>query len=114
VDSDAEAIGRFHAVTVPVFGDIGVTARRLLADANVGRVQTIDQRDDVASRCEIWDAEEKRRRAADDHGLGVASAPLFAVLAQHTPKHAGESRSTSEQHLLVRAILRLARPVSTY
>src|SRR5882757_9901640 len=33
VDSDPDAIGRFHAVTVPLFGDIGVTARSLLVRA---------------------------------------------------------------------------------
>jgi thiamine pyrophosphate-dependent acetolactate synthase large subunit-like protein/nitrite reductase/ring-hydroxylating ferredoxin subunit len=87
VDSDAEAIGRFHAVTVPLFGDIGVAARRLLADADARGLQTVDQRDDVASRCTIWD-EEKQRRATDDHGLGVASAPLFAALTRHTPENA--------------------------
>src|SRR4029077_12174170 len=29
VDSEADALGRFHPVTVPVLGDIAVTARRL-------------------------------------------------------------------------------------
>ncbi len=87
VDSDPDAIGRFHAVTVPLFGDVGVTARRLLEAAIVNDVQTVDQRADVAARCEIWDA-EKQRRGADDHGLGVASAPLFAALTRHTPENA--------------------------
>jgi pyruvate oxidase len=41
----------------------------------------------VAARCTIWDT-EKQRRGADDHGLGVASAPLFAALTRHTPENA--------------------------
>ncbi len=87
VDSDPDAIGRFHAVTVPLFGDIGVTARRLLDDASRVSVQTNDQRDDVASRKAIWHA-EKKRRALDDNGRGVASAPLFEALTRHTPENA--------------------------
>jgi pyruvate oxidase len=87
VDAEPSALGRFHAVTVPVLGDIAVTARRLLADANAARVQTIDQRDDVAARRAIW-SEEKTRRLADDRGEGVASAALFDALTRHTPQDA--------------------------
>jgi thiamine pyrophosphate-dependent acetolactate synthase large subunit-like protein/nitrite reductase/ring-hydroxylating ferredoxin subunit len=87
VDADPDALGRFHAVTVPMLGDIAVTARRLLAECNANGVTTVDQRDDVAARCMIWD-EEKARRAGDDRGQGVASAPLFAALSRHTPEHA--------------------------
>ncbi len=87
VDSDPDAIGRFHAVTVPLFGDVGVTARRLLTDANAVSVKTVDQRDDVASRKAIWHA-EKERRSRDDNGRGVASAPLFEALGRHTPEDA--------------------------
>ena len=85
VDSEPDAIGRFHAVTVPLFGDVGVTARRLLVDANTLRVNTVDQRDDVAARKAIWHA-EKERRTLDDNGRGVASAFLFEALARHTPE----------------------------
>ncbi len=84
VDTDPAALGRFHAVTVPMLGDIGVTARAMLTDAHANRVQTIDQRSDVAARRAIWN-EEKERRHGDDHGLGVASAPLFAAVTHATP-----------------------------
>jgi len=87
VDSDPDAIGRFHPVTVPLLGDIAVVARRLLADSVVGDAHPVDQRDDVASRRAIWHS-EKERRASDDRGLGVASAPLFAALSRHTPEGA--------------------------
>jgi len=87
VDADPDAIGRFHAVAVPILGDVGVCARRLLAGADDGAVRPVDQRADVAARRAIWHA-EKERRAADDHGRGVASAPLFAALGRHTPDNA--------------------------
>jgi pyruvate oxidase len=87
VDADPDAIGRFHPVTVPVLGDVGVTARRLLAEVDARAVQSVDQRADVATRRSIWHA-EKERRAGDDHRLGVASAPLFEMLARHAPSGA--------------------------
>jgi thiamine pyrophosphate-dependent acetolactate synthase large subunit-like protein len=87
VDSEPAALGRFHSVTVPVLGDIGVTARELLAACDTALVQTIDQRDDVAARRAIWD-QEKRRRLGDDHGKGVSSAAVFEALTRHVPEHA--------------------------
>jgi thiamine pyrophosphate-dependent acetolactate synthase large subunit-like protein/nitrite reductase/ring-hydroxylating ferredoxin subunit len=84
VDTEPAALGRFHAVTLPVLGDIAVTARRLLRDADGATLQTIDQRDDVAARRAIW-SEEKRRRLTDDRGQGVASAAVFDALTRHTP-----------------------------
>jgi thiamine pyrophosphate-dependent acetolactate synthase large subunit-like protein/nitrite reductase/ring-hydroxylating ferredoxin subunit len=87
IDSEHGALGRFHAVTVPVLGDVGVTARRMLASADAAHVRTTDQRPDVAARRAIWH-EEKERRARDDHGRGVASAAVFASLSAHTPPDA--------------------------
>jgi pyruvate oxidase len=87
IDADVQALGRFHAVTVPVLGDIAVTARRLLRDVDGASVTTIDQRDDVAARRTIWAAEKERRRV-DDRGNGVASAAVFDALTRHTPEHA--------------------------
>ncbi len=87
VDADPDALGRFHAVTVPLLGDVGVTAGLLLADADARGVQTVNQRADVAARRTIWQA-EKERRGFDDRGTGVASAPLFEALARHTPENA--------------------------
>jgi pyruvate oxidase len=77
VDFDPMALGRFHPVTVPVLGHVGVTARMLLS--SVGDGDHVDQRDDVAERWAIWRA-EKQRRALDDRGHGVSSAALFASL----------------------------------
>jgi thiamine pyrophosphate-dependent acetolactate synthase large subunit-like protein len=87
VDAEPNALGRFHAVTVPLLGDVAVTARRLTAEAGAANVQTIDQTADVATRCAIWD-EEKTRRRRDDRGLGVASASVFDALTRHTPENA--------------------------
>src|SRR5262249_57344356 len=85
VDYDPMALGRFHPVTVPVLGHVGVTARLLaerLAAREPGSIaERDDQAADVAERWAIWRA-EKERRLADDRGHGVASA---APLAAPTP-----------------------------
>jgi pyruvate oxidase len=89
VDAEPDALGRFHAVTVPVLGDIAVTARRFRRDLDAGSEATkaVDQRPDVAARLAIWQ-EEKARRVTDDRGQGVASAALFAALSHHVPADA--------------------------
>lgn len=82
VDVDPDALGRFHPVTAPVLGHVGVTARLFAAGTPATPPpQRVDPRADVAERWSIWRA-EKARRAADDHGRGIASAALFAALTR--------------------------------
>src|SRR5438477_3337516 len=56
IDSEPDALGRFHSVTVPVFGDIAVTARRLVHELATGTAHSnaVDQRTDVTTRRAIW------------------------------------------------------------
>ncbi len=86
VDFDAMALGKFHAVDVPVWGEIGVTAA-LLQNAVADGIATDDQRPDVAARWAIWRA-EKRSREDDDSGHGVNSASIFAAMNRHVPEDA--------------------------
>jgi thiamine pyrophosphate-dependent acetolactate synthase large subunit-like protein len=86
VDADPMAAGRFHPVTVPVLGDVGVTAG-LLREGVAAGCAAVDQRPDVAERWAIWRA-EKRRRAADDSGRGVSSAAVFDALSRLAPDDA--------------------------
>jgi thiamine pyrophosphate-dependent acetolactate synthase large subunit-like protein/nitrite reductase/ring-hydroxylating ferredoxin subunit len=85
VDTDPMALGRFHPVTVPVLGDVGVTAALLAAQLDGG--DRVDQRADVAERWAIWRA-EKKRRVDDDRGRGVASAAVFDTLSRLLPADA--------------------------
>lgn len=86
VDHDPLQLGKFHPVTVPVWGDVGVTARALLADtAPPG--DRADQAADVARHRTAWQA-EKASRATDDHGRGLASAAVFAAASAHCPQDA--------------------------
>jgi thiamine pyrophosphate-dependent acetolactate synthase large subunit-like protein len=86
VDFDPMVLGKFHAVTVPVWGEIGVTARRLAA-ALAGRAAAMDQTDELAERWAIW-RDEKLRRETDDRGRGVGAAAVFAALNRRVPADA--------------------------
>lgn len=83
VDSDRAQLSRFHAIDVPVWGDVGVTAS-LLAGAPAS---TIDQRPEIERRWSIWRA-EKQSRLADDRGLGIGSPALFEALNRLIPDDA--------------------------
>ena len=83
VDFDRMALGRFHPVGVPVWGEIGVAARPFAK--NLGDVKhTVDQRPEVEERWAIW-REEKKSRLADDRGKGVSSVSVFAALSDAVP-----------------------------
>lgn len=86
VDFEAMALGKFHSVTVPVWGDIAVTARSM-THGIAGAANTVDQRPELARRWSIW-REEKRSRVADDRGKGVNSAALFQALTETLPGNA--------------------------
>ncbi len=86
VDYDAMALGKFHSVEVPVWGEIATTVA-LLRDRLGEGGSAEDQRPEIAERWEIWRAEKARRRA-DDRGLGLGSARVFAALSDLAPADA--------------------------
>lgn len=86
VDYDPLALGKFHPVEVPVWGEIGVTVARL-REALRGHTKTVDQRPEVARRWDIWRT-EKQRRLADDRGRGINSAAIFAAATRQVPEDA--------------------------
>ena len=86
VDFDRMALGKFHGVAVPVWGEIGVTARRLASEIG-GAGQTVDQRPEIEERWAIW-REEKTSRLDDDLGQGIGSANVFAALTEVAPDDA--------------------------
>ena len=88
VDFERMALGKFHAVALPVWGEIATTAK-LLSETVDGddAVNTVDQRDEVAERWNIW-REEKRSRRQDDRGNGLNSAVIFDALTRLIPDNA--------------------------
>jgi thiamine pyrophosphate-dependent acetolactate synthase large subunit-like protein/nitrite reductase/ring-hydroxylating ferredoxin subunit len=86
VDYDPMALGKFHAVTVPVWGEIGVTTGILTRELT-GDVETVDQRPEIAERWKIW-RREKERRLAEERGKGVSSSAVFAAMNRRVPEDA--------------------------
>ncbi len=94
VDFDPMALGRFHPVTVPVQGHVGVVAEALrerLEGSASGLSAEGTTRSgaaaEVAQRWEIW-RNEKAGRRRDDRGAGINAAALFDALSRCVPANA--------------------------
>jgi thiamine pyrophosphate-dependent acetolactate synthase large subunit-like protein/nitrite reductase/ring-hydroxylating ferredoxin subunit len=83
VDHDPAQLGKFHPVTVPLRGDVGVTAAALSEGASAKD----DQATQVAQRWALW-RDEKASRREDDRGRGVNSAAIFDSLTRLAPEDA--------------------------
>ena len=86
VDFDAMMLGKFHAVDVPVWGEIGITVGLMMEELAEGAAAE-SQRDEIGERWAIW-RREKARREADDRGQGLNSASIFEVLSRVVPEDA--------------------------
>ncbi len=86
VDFEQMALGKFHPVSLPVWGEIETTAR-LIRDHLGNEFDTLDQTGEVAERWKIW-RREKHRRLADDSGQGLNSAFIFNSLTRLVPDDA--------------------------
>ena len=87
VDFDPMALGRFHAVSVPVQGHVGVVAEALAAVLPAAGARTGAMQVEVAERWAIW-REEKASRRGDDQGDGINAAALFDSLSRAVPADA--------------------------
>ncbi|MDA8402817.1 MAG: thiamine pyrophosphate-binding protein [Desulfobacteraceae bacterium] len=86
VDFDPMMLGKFHSITVPVWGEIAATAAILL-DKSQGYRPRSDPRSEIAALWANW-REEKQRRARENRGNGISSANLFAAMSRQTPDNA--------------------------
>ncbi len=87
VDFERMQLGKFHEVTLPVWGEIATTAKLFSEQLDGRRLAATDQRTDVAARKEIW-AAEKLTRLEDDRGNGVNSASVFESMTRLVPEDA--------------------------
>ncbi|MCB9765899.1 MAG: Rieske 2Fe-2S domain-containing protein [Alphaproteobacteria bacterium] len=85
VDRDPLALGRFHPVDAPVYGELRLTIDRVLE--RLGDAASIDHTEEVAARWAIWRA-EKRRRLQESRGQGIHSAALFEAMTRRVPADA--------------------------
>ncbi|MGB5162256.1 MAG: thiamine pyrophosphate-dependent enzyme [Thermoanaerobaculia bacterium] len=86
VDFDPMALGKFHKVEVPVWGEIGITAE-ILASTLPDIVHAETQRKQIAERWAIW-RQEKSKRMGEDRGHGISSAATFAALTRQAAEDA--------------------------
>ena len=86
VDFEQMALGKFHPITLPVWGEITTTAN-ILRHRLEYPPETVDQRPEVAVRWQIW-REEKRSRRNDNTGDGINSACIFDSLSRLIPENA--------------------------
>ena len=88
IDYDPMILGKFHAVEVPVWGEIGETARLLYEALTVASgVEKANPRGEISERWDIW-RREKANRVGDSHSGGISSAALFEALNQTAPENA--------------------------
>jgi len=86
VDYDRMNLGKFHGVDVPVWGELGVTARLLLERVRGKHVST-DHTGEISDRWRIW-REEKASRLRDDAGRGLPSIAVFEAMNRLVPHDA--------------------------
>ena len=86
VDLDPMILGKFHAVTVPIWGEIGNTVNLIKNELTAGDSK-FDRKKEVADQWTPWRA-EKERRTEQDRGKGLNSAAVFAVMSHEIPDNA--------------------------
>lgn len=85
VDRDPLTLGKFHAVDVPLLGEIGITANLLLQ--GLGEPACRNRRHEIAEKKAEW-KNEKAARAAKDNGNGLNASTVFAELSELIPENA--------------------------
>lgn len=86
VDLDRMALGKFHPVQVPLWGDIGRTLD--LLTAAVPSASRPDVRQTLDGRWERWRTEKQRRAALVDGAGRLHPAAVFDALTQAVPADA--------------------------
>lgn len=86
VDFEQMQLGKFHPVTLPIWGEIGAFCDAIAPTVSKNP-DAPDQIAELVERWEIW-RNEKEARLAEDHGSGVHSAAVFKVLTDLAPADA--------------------------
>ncbi|MFB6293275.1 MAG: thiamine pyrophosphate-binding protein [Halonotius sp.] len=75
VDFDKMALGKFHSVDVPVWGEIGVTVGEIHDHLDDDALAASSQREELADRWAMWREEKATRRDTPaDRGINYATA----------------------------------------
>lgn len=86
IDFDPLALSKFHEVEVAVWGEISRTLAVLIIKLE-GKINTIDQRPEIAKRWAIWKS-EKANRLLETSEKGISSIAVFEMMNKYTPENA--------------------------
>ena len=86
IDFDPMALGKFHAVDLPLLGEIRRTFD-LLHAAFPDEAKRSGLREEVAERWRIW-RDEKASRRQDDAGQGINAASVFGAMTRQCQDNA--------------------------
>jgi thiamine pyrophosphate-dependent acetolactate synthase large subunit-like protein len=87
VDRDPMILGKFHPVSVPLWGDIGVTLEQMNESNKLSPVRRSGLIGEIGQRWKTW-KEEKVRRMRDISEKGLNSAVIFDSLNRLVPEDA--------------------------
>jgi len=87
VDYDRLALAKFHKIDIPIWGELGETARAFIEKINSDRSDFDDRKPIIAERWEIW-KKEKEIRLKEDFGNGISSSVVFNALNKYIPSNA--------------------------
>ena len=87
VDFDRLALAKFHAIDLPIWAELGQTAKILNEQLTERAIQSIAQTAAIAERWAIW-KKEKAKRLTEDNGNGVSSVAVFEAMNQLIPADA--------------------------
>ena len=87
IDFDPLALAKFHKIDVAVFGEISRTVVLLRESSVDFSTHKTDQREEIATRWDIW-RKEKQKRLSEDRGEGISSIAVFDALTRIAPENA--------------------------
>ncbi len=86
IDFDPLALSKFHEVDVAVWGEISRTLEILSSELK-GKTSTIDQKEEIEERWNLWKA-EKEKRLTETSENGLSSIAIFEAMNKVAPKDA--------------------------
>lgn len=86
VDFERMQLGKFHPVTLPVWGEIGAFCKAISPQLKKS-TDAVDQLPELADRWQIWRA-EKQSRMAEETDKGIHSFAVFDALSRLAPEDA--------------------------
>ncbi|MGI9387313.1 MAG: thiamine pyrophosphate-binding protein, partial [Methyloligellaceae bacterium] len=86
VDFERMQLGKFHAVQLPVWGEIGAFCKAVMPQLSRPN-EAADQISELTTRWKMW-RDEKHGRLSEQSGKGIHSAAIFDVLSKVCPDNA--------------------------